>query len=244
LGYAKDSFYPDPTTATAFGIGLYDAQDAWEVTSSQQTTSVASFPLGSAVRADLPPGFAMTSGGCYVDQMTSPMAPYVFLTGVFLTASFPSSNTTWECQARAHITPSTAILTAVVVGIRPKDMTKPPPTVQITTGTSGVGSHVQAIAVGAAASGYVVTGGGAQTLPDDTSTGTSTGFVLEPLFTGQLLTGSYPGAWPAWRILSAAPFIVAPVYWTTPNAWYASSKDHILSGKHRVRAFAVNVKFD
>jgi len=224
FGYAKDASYPDPTTVTVSGIGLYDAQNVWNVQASQAMSVASSAP---SVSATVPSGYAMTSGGCFVDSPA-----------VFLTASFPSSNTTWECHARAHITPGSARLTAYVVGIRPVDMMKPPPTVQITSGTSGVGSNVQAIAVGAP--GYVVTGGGALTLLDDTAT-------PPQLLADQLLTGSYPGVWPAsWVVSTASSNYVTliPIYWIAPNAWYASSKDHVYSSKGRVRAFAVNVKFD
>ena len=213
-GKAKDHYYPDPTTVTVYGIGLRDGKDAWEVTHWQQASRVSSSsPL---VRVNVGPGYAMTGGGCFVDPGTPP--------GLLLTASFPSSTTTWECRARAHIKSSQARLTAYVVGIRPRDGGRPLPTVQITSETSMVGSYVQAKAP--AAAGHVITGGGALTLLADPP-GTSAGFatLADPLLTGQLLTGSYPDG-------------------LVPNVWRASAKDHIYSSKGRVRAFAVNVKIN
>jgi hypothetical protein len=137
-------------------------------------------------------------------------------------------------------------VTAYVVGIRPSDSTKPLPTVRITEGTSVVGSDVHAIAW--AAAGHFVTGGGARTLPPDTSTSTETGFaeIAPLLLTGQLLTGSYPDFLSFQLLRGSDPysFLVWYLPGLQPNIWRASSKDHIYSSKGRVRAFAVNVKFN
>jgi hypothetical protein len=161
----------------------------------------------------------MTGGGCFVE----PTEP-----GVLLEASFPVSNTTWECRARAHIAYSEARLTAYVVGIRPRDSTKPLPTVQITSGTSVVGSHVYAFA--AAAAGHLITGGGAAIQETYTLEASTPPLLL----TGQRLTGSYPDFWPLFPALESV----------FPNIWRASSKDHIYPSKASVRAYAVNVKFN
>jgi hypothetical protein len=215
-GRAKDHFFPDPTTISVFGIGLYDAQDAWEVAHWQAMSVVSSSPV---VQVTVPAGYAMTGGGCFVE----PTEP-----GVLLEASFPVSNTTWECRARAHIAYSEARLTAYVVGIRPRDSTKPLPTVQITSGTSVVGSHVYAFA--AAAAGHLITGGGAAIQETYTLEASTPPLLL----TGQRLTGSYPDFWPLFPALESV----------FPNIWRASSKDHIYPSKASVRAYAVNVKFN
>jgi hypothetical protein len=170
----------------------------------------------------VPAGYAMTGGGCFVDLMQGP--------GVLLTASYPSSITTWECNASWHIGLSKARMTAYVVGIRPRDGT-PPPSVQITSSPSAWAAHPSSDAQTSTLPGYVITGGGALAVVDHRSLSTFTGFAslsgFERFFEGQFLTGSYP--------ISGGG---------VPTGWHASSKDHLYSSPGYVSAFAVNVKFN
>lgn len=182
----------------------------------------------------------MTSGGCSVDWMTSPTAP-----GVLLTASFPSSNTTWECQAKAHVVFSDARITANVVGIRPKDRTKPLPSVEITSATSVFPvprPHARAVA----AASPVVTGGRALTLAADLSLEiladdlpldfTDIARPAPWLGTGQLPHGQLPGF--------LAPGPLGATYRLPDRMARELEGPHIYPSPRRVRAFAVNVKFN
>ena len=122
---------------TVFGVGLYDPLDAWEVACWQSAPSgrgkeTSAMYWSPSATVSVPAGYAMTGGGCFVDLMQGP--------GVLLTASYPSSITTWECNASWHIGLSKARMTAYVVGIRPRDGT-PPPSVQITSSPSAWAAH-------------------------------------------------------------------------------------------------------
>jgi hypothetical protein len=228
----KDHWYPDPTTITAFAIGLADPEDHWEVTVVAETSPSMTAPVA---RATLPPGYALTGGGCLLNwAQGSP--------GHLLTASFPSSLTTWECRGKDHpiedrpIAPrawlyrqfldpgrvtlnpgSVATVTSYVIGVRPKVAGLALPDVEITSSTSSLpASHPEASVPGRTDPGWTVTGGGALALPTN------------PNGAGQLLTASMP-------TVTAGS--------SAPTGWYAKSKDHGITSPGTVQVFAINVKF-
>ena len=131
-----------------------------------------------------------------------------------LTASFPSSTTTWECRGKDHGVAGPAAITAFVVGIRPKRAGIQLPLVRITTATSTVSSHPDVVASGVP--GWIVTGGGALASSAD------------PTGWGDLLTASYP---------------VVVTGTSIPMGWRAVAKDHAVASPGTVQAFAVSLGF-
>ncbi len=203
---AKDHLVAEPAALTVYAVALGDPRDAWEVIAWQQTSTVDAHP---ATSVGVAPGYAMTGGGCVVNWKANPA-----LAGNLLTASFPSSPTTWECRSRDHGIASPASITAFVIGIRPKTPGLPLPVVQITSATSSVDARPSAVAP--ALAGFVVTGGGARALP------------AQPHGAGQLLTATFPEL---------------PAGATTATGWRAASKDHAYASPGTVEAFAINVRF-
>ncbi len=206
MAAAKDHLVADPATLSVFGIGLTDAEDDWEVIVRDSTSAVEAHPVASV---EVPKGYVMTGGGCAVNWKTSPAAA-----GNLLTASFPSSLTTWECRAKDHAVSSPATLTAYVIGIRPKNPALDMPVIKITTAVSPVAAHPVAMANGIA--DFAITGGGALALPSD------------PNGSGQLLTMSAPQSDPKTGKLAG---------------WQAASKDHSYASPGTVQAFAINLRF-
>ncbi|MGD9851401.1 MAG: hypothetical protein AB7T38_09045 [Nitrospirales bacterium] len=201
---AKDHGMADPSALTAYAILLSDPGNMWEVTMREATSPVTAH---ASISVTSPPGSVMASGGCRVNWKTAPTSP-----GNLLTASFPSSTTTWECRAQDHSYASPASVTAYVVAIRPRNPATPLPQIQIDQATSAVGAH-PAVQVHASRAGYVVTGGGAQTL------------VL-PGAAGQLLTQSAP---------------LTEGGKATPRGWTARSKDHLVSSPGTVVAYVISL---
>jgi hypothetical protein len=203
---AKDHGQSDPTALTVYALGLRDPDGAWETIVVETTGAVAAHPTATAIMSA---GYVLVGGGCRVNVADD--AP-----GNLLTASFPASPTSWECQAKDHSVSSPASVTAFVVGIRSRDPNVPLPEVQIDSATSAVGSSPE-VEARPSRVGFVVTGGGARA---DAS----------PSSPGQLLTRSAP----------LAPDTGA----TAPAGWVARSKDHLVSSPASVTAFVVSVKFD
>jgi hypothetical protein len=223
---AKEHLAADPAALDLYAIYLAAPPADWEVVVHQATGAVAPHPVASV---SLPPGYVMTGGGCTSNWKSTPAAA-----GNLLTASFPSSNTTWECRGKDHGVPSPASLTAYVIGIRPVRAGVPLPLMQITRARSEPASHPTAFAP--ALAGHVVTGGGALALP------------ARPQDAGQLLTGSFPELRPAqlpsgsslsFGFLGQAGFTQA----VTPSGWRATSKDHAYASPGTVEAFAINLRF-
>ncbi|MGD9851402.1 MAG: RHS repeat domain-containing protein [Nitrospirales bacterium] len=201
---AKDHGAADPSALTAYAILLPDPGNMWEVTVREATSPVTAHPSMSVTS---PPGYVMASGGCRVNWKTGPSAP-----GNLLTASFPSSATTWECRAKDHAYASPASVTAYVVAIRPRNTATPLPRIQIDQASSAVGAS-PAVQVRATRTGYVVTGGGAQT-------------IVPPGAAGQLLTQSAPltdGSNPM------------------PVGWMVRSKDHLTPSPGTVTAYVISL---
>src|SRR5262249_12335144 len=151
-----------PVSITAFAIGIADPADEWEVIVRESRSPVSAQPVATA---SLPPGYAMTGGGCLDDWRPSwrpgERLPFPGPAGNLLTGPFPLSGSSWECRGQEHGAASPASIVAYVIGIRPKRAGVPLPEVRITSATSELGAHVTAIAP--AVSGFVITGGGAVT---------------------------------------------------------------------------------
>jgi len=232
---SKDHLAAEPVSITAFAIGLADPADEWEVIRRESRSPVSAQPVATA---SLPPGYAMTGGGCLNDwrpsrRLGEPL-PFPGPAGNLLTGSFPSSASSWECRGQEHGAASPASIVAYVIGIRPKRAGVPLPEVRITSATSEVGAHVTAIAL--AAPGFVITGGGAVTggapvriistppaepiRPRDPAS--------PPPAQGQLLTATFPEV---------------PAGSAVVSGWRAMAKDHIYSSPGIVVAYAVNLRF-
>ena len=107
VGGAEDHLVADPATLSVYAIGLTDPKDDWEVIVREATSMPAQHPVTSV---ELPKGYVMTGGGCTANWRTSPNAA-----GNLLTASFPSSLSSWECRSKDHGVSSPATLTAYVI---------------------------------------------------------------------------------------------------------------------------------
>jgi hypothetical protein len=158
----KDHELSSPAPITAYAIALYDPNNEWDVTIKQQTSDPAPHPTQVAV---LPPGYVLTGGGAFVNWHGA---------GNLLTASFPSSDNSWEARSKDHDISDPAQITAYAIGIRPRT-------------TANHVKHIIKSAKGAVAAhpsatvcldpGWTLSGGGAL----DQWTGA-----------GNLLTASYP----------------------------------------------------
>lgn len=209
LASAKDHGLSDPASVTAYAIALKDPNDAFEIVVKETTGSLAAHPTASV---SAPAGYVMAGGGCKVNWATSPDAM-----GNMLTASFPSSETTWECRAKDHAYPSPATVTAYVVALKPRNLVTPMPRVHIDKATSASTAH-PSVSVQPTRPGAVVTGGGARVEAD----------YAPGLAPGQLLTRSAP-SFDAGR---------------TPTGWMADAKDHLVTSPGPVTAYVVSLEFN
>ena len=234
----KDHWYADPATITAYAIALADPLNKWEVAVFSKTSAPSPTPM---MQAELPTGsgYVLTGGGCL---LTPPQgAPPSHL----LTASFPASDTTWECRGKDHaiaspptlpgrIPPlpdrspgavsidrsqfdrrSTATITSYVIGVRPKPGSGLAPPMVTITSNTSAPASHPEASV-AGVLGWTVTGGGAMALTTD------------PNGAGQLVTATRP-------IMAAGS--------NRPTGWYAKSKDHGLPSPGTVQVYVVSVKF-
>ena len=156
-GESKDHQFADPTTLSLFAVGLSDPADDWDIGIFQATSPPTNHP---SVSVTLPAGYVLTGGGCTDNWAAAPGGA-----GNLLTASYPSSATTWQCDGKDHAVASPATITAFIVGIRPKKPGVALPTLQITRSLSAVGQYPSAVAP--TPQGFVLTGGGARALPTD-----------------------------------------------------------------------------
>ncbi len=232
---SKDHFAAEPVSITAFAIGLADSADEWEVIVRESRSPVSAQPVATA---SLPPGYAMTGGGCLDDWRPSlrlgERLPFPGPAGNLLTGSFPSSANSWECRGQEHGAASPASIVAYVIGIRPKKAGVPLPEAQITSATSEVGAHVTAIAP--ALPGFVITGGGAVT------GGAPVRLISTP--TAEPIRPRDPASPPpAQGQLLTATFPEVPVGSAVASGWRAAAKDHMYASPGMVTAYAVNLRF-
>lgn len=168
---SKDHIIGDPTTITAWAIGLYDPQDQWDVKVVQSLPVQYNPSDRSSATATLPPGYALTGGGA----VSAPENP-----GILLTGSYPLNQSTWQANAQDHTVYARGTLTAYVIGIKPRiGLT---PLTKIWSATSGVLAHPSFNT--SVDPGWVLTSGGAYTQCPSR---------------GNLLTASYPFGPSTWR---------------------------------------------
>ena len=158
----KDHEVSDPASISVYALALYDPNNEWDVVIRSETSNPEPHPTVSAI---LPAGYTLTGGGA-IDHWHG--------AGNLLTASFPSSATTWEARGKDHDISDPSQVTAYVIGIKSRTG-KTPVTGFIQQATSAVAPHpfVQA----SLPPGWILSGGGAF----DNWTGD-----------GNLLTASFP----------------------------------------------------
>ena len=164
----KDHEVSAPAAITAYAIALHDPNDEYEVTIASEPSKPEPHPQ---ITAPLPPGFLLTGGGAFVDWHGA---------GNLLTASFPSSDTTWEVRSKDHDISDPAKITAYAIGIRQRKPNGKTLVHKIKQQKGAVAPHPQAqVQVDP---GFTLTGGGAL---DDWSG------------SGNLLTAMFPsgGTW-------------------------------------------------
>jgi hypothetical protein len=170
IAAAKDHLSPSPASITAYALAIYDPADEWDVRIATAAGGPANHPRATAA---LPSGYVLTGGGALVHWTGA---------GNLLTASFPSTASSWEARAKDHGVSSPAWITAYAIGIRHR------------SGVARVAGTIRSVnsapaphpaTVACLDAGWILTGGGAL----DHWTGA-----------GNLLTASYPltGS-PCWR---------------------------------------------
>lgn len=157
-----------PASLTAYALAISDPNNEWDVVIKSETSNPDPHPQAVAT---LPEGYTMTGGGAFVNWHGA---------GNLLTASFPTSDASWEARSKDHDISDPAAITAFVIGIRHRT---PKVTVRhhIQNATSAVVPH-PAVQVHLDAS-WTLTGGGAL----DQWNGA-----------GNLLTASFPSANSTW----------------------------------------------
>ena len=164
----KDHEIVSPAGITAYALALLDPNDEWDVLIKSETSDPAAHPQAVAA---LPPGYTMTGGGAFVDWKGA---------GNLLTASFPTSDSSWEARGKDHDVPDVAAITSFVIGIKHRTTA-----IQvkhlIQHATSGFAAHPTAKV--SLDSTWTLTGGGAL---DQWSGG------------GNLLTASFPMSNSTW----------------------------------------------
>jgi hypothetical protein len=104
----KDHEISAPAAITACAIALHDPNDEWDVHIKAEPSNPAPHPQAIAV---LPAGYVLTGGGAFVNWHGA---------GNLLTASFPTSDTSWEVRSKDHDISDPSQITAYAIGIRPK----------------------------------------------------------------------------------------------------------------------------
>lgn len=166
----KDHLSPSSASITAYALAIEDPFDEWDVRIVSATGGPSSHPRATAA---LPPGYVLTGGGARVHWTGA---------GNLLTASFPSTASSWEARSKDHGIYSPASITAYAIGIRHRSgVRRVAGTIRAVTSVAA--PHPDAVLCLDA--GWTLTGGGAL----DQWTGA-----------GNLLTASYPLAGsPCWR---------------------------------------------
>lgn len=163
IAAGKDHEVASPAVITAYAIAIFDPNNEWEVRLFKSAPS-GSIPHPSAV-VTIDSGYVMTGGGAKVTWKGA---------GNLLTASFPSSELSWEARSKDHDISSPATIQAYAIGLRHKqNEIKLQRTTMPVTGNKL--AHPSASAC--LGSEWILTGGGAF----DSWSGA-----------GNLLTASYP----------------------------------------------------
>ena len=162
IASSKDHLRPDPSTVTAYAIGLLDTSNSWVVEEFSDSGVRAQHPIAVV---SVPEQYAMTSCGGRINWRGK---------GSLLTAIIPRTDSSCEVRGKDHIEGDPSTATAYAIGIAPVNGSSLPNT-KVYTGEGGLESHPEAVAQ--VTGSYMLTGGGARA----NYTGT-----------GSLLVSSYP----------------------------------------------------
>ena len=167
----KDHEVVSPAAISAFALALFDPNDEWNVVIQAETSDPAEHPQAVAT---LPAGFTLTGGGAFVD--------YGAGAGNLLTASFPTSASSWEARSKDHLVVDAAKLTAYAIGLQPRP-----------------GNNARLNSVIVNATGVVAAHPAAQVCLDPAFTLSGGGAIDNWNGPGNLLTALYPqgGCWVA-----------------------------------------------
>jgi phage tail protein X len=165
----KDHNVSDPSSITAWAIGLEDPSDQWDVKIVSNSVNYNGGAHGN-VSVNLPLGYARTGGGAASEFGGE---------GRLLTGSYPNDSNGWIATDKDHENAQAGTLTAYVIGIKPR--IGQTPELQIHTGTGAAAAHP----VGSSSldSEFILTGGGARASCSQ----------------GNLLTASFPVDSTTWR---------------------------------------------
>lgn len=168
----KDHKEASPAKITAYAIVTYDPDDIWDITQRSSTSDQTEHPTQEVSVQD---GYTMIGGGAQVHWSGE---------GNLLTASYPRDGVTWLCAAKDHISPSSATITASVIGLK-CNIGGLRVLQQIEKSSSNPENYPTASASPPA--GYVMVGGGA---------------VVNYSSVGNMLTASYPRDVRTWEARS------------------------------------------
>jgi len=104
---SKDQIYPDPSSITGYALALYDPEDKYDVKIFNDTSAVAAHP---SISVTVEEGYVLTGGGA--------CSHCDYRKGNLLTATYPSSVSTWTAAAKDHFIPDPASLTVYAIGIK------------------------------------------------------------------------------------------------------------------------------
>jgi hypothetical protein len=142
----KDHEISSPAFITAFALALHDPKNEWDVIIKSETSAPAAHPQAVAT---LPNGYTLTGGGAFVDWHGA---------GNLLTASFPTSDLSWEARSKDHDVSDPSRITAYAIGMKPRSATKKLTHV-IKSATGAVAAHPSARVC--LDTGWTLSGGGA-----------------------------------------------------------------------------------
>lgn len=169
---AKDHSTSSPASITVWAIGLWDPDEQWDVRVTSATSATAGSPAGSV---SIPPGYVLSGGGARINWSGA---------GNLLTASFPSSATTWEARGKDHKDLSPASVTVWAIGVRSRTGA---PVLQSQISLTSTTRQEHPIGFASAPGGWTLTGGGA---------------FASYSGPGSLLTASYPQSDTTWSAQS------------------------------------------
>src|ERR1700682_4774918 len=102
----KDHEVASPADIIAYALAIFDPKNEWDVVINSETSDPSPNPQAVAT---LPAGYTMTGGGAFGNWHGA---------GNLLTASFPTSDTSWEARSKDHDISDVAAITSFVIGIK------------------------------------------------------------------------------------------------------------------------------
>lgn len=169
---AKDAVQADKAVLTAYALAVYDPYDWLDVKLVSATSASAQHPTAQVA---VPTGYTLTGGGARVEYTGQ---------GNYLTASYPSNDTTWAVASKDHLTAGPATITAYAIGVKWAESQAKRPVLanSISSAASDPLSHPHASV--SAPSATLLVGGGAR----DAGTGL-----------GNMLDASHPADSTTWQ---------------------------------------------